>query len=250
MNSSANDADSSKAAIRISIVKGLFAISVSVGFAATLARMDWIRDGSVPTFDEAQQIVSLLTALVATLLSWDNYLQSVHTKPLRRFSRFAIDIMLVFIYMFLLMSSRHLSIFLWTLAAIFALYVIWDILTVREYFAQYVKGARNLLHPSSAKIISVYVRGARNERDTSRGPIITLSWAFYFIFLAAIITNVSLGHVIAACIFAFVGLVGYRLDKSRSSGKVGVGFNMIGRLLVVVFLLGLSFIYFYAQRAL
>ena len=70
-----------RAAIRADIVKRLFAVAISVGFAARLAQMDWVKNGTFPNFGEWQQNLELFTALVATLLSWDSYLLLSAVSP-------------------------------------------------------------------------------------------------------------------------------------------------------------------------
>src|SRR5260370_12000465 len=96
---------SDRAKIRDDLIRRLFAVAISIGFAATLIKMGWVEKGSVPTLPEWEQLCILLTGLIATVLSWDGYLASIAAKPLIGFWRFAIDIMLVFIYMFFLISS-------------------------------------------------------------------------------------------------------------------------------------------------
>src|SRR5207248_9539885 len=88
--------------IRADLIRRLFAVAISVGFATTVATMDCVRNGTPPTFAEWEQVSILITALIATVLSWDGYLLAIETRQLVGFWRYAIDIVLVFIYMLLL----------------------------------------------------------------------------------------------------------------------------------------------------
>jgi hypothetical protein len=81
--------------------------------------MPWVQNGRLPEPDEFNQTLALLTALLATVLSWDGHLLSMRYTPLFDFWRFLINIALAFIYMFLLMASVHPGCVLWTLAIIF-----------------------------------------------------------------------------------------------------------------------------------
>ena len=178
-----------RAAIRADIVKRLFAVAISVGFAARLAQMDWVKNGTFPNFGEWQQNLELFTALVATLLSWDSYLLSIKEKKLTAFDRFAIDVLLIFIYMFLLITSKYVPILICTVATIFLLYVLWDALSIRDYPDRYSSAFATPARASVAQIGSVYVGGFRGRVGVSRNPAITFSWAVYFCFLAGIRTQ-------------------------------------------------------------
>lgn len=237
--------EEAQAEIRNDIVRRLFAVAVSVGFAARLGLMPWVQDGTYPSADEWRQIAALITALIATLLSWDGYLLSIRNKPLNRFARFAIDVILIFIYMFLLIASRHLAILLWTLVVIFSLYVIWDILTVRSFPKQYDKSLNNATRASFREVVDVYFNGALGKPGVSRGPVITVTWAIYFAALAILIYKMASSNAYVTCLFAFVGLVGYRLDKRLSQKASDTKSAMIRRVSCVVFFIVVATSYFY-----
>lgn len=57
-----------RAEIREDFAKRLFAVAISVGFATTIARMEWIKLGEFPTAAEFDQILILITGLIATAL--------------------------------------------------------------------------------------------------------------------------------------------------------------------------------------
>lgn len=119
MHPAAEDVRQARADARADLVRRLFAVAISIGFGATLAPMNWVQNGRLPGPDEFDQTLALLTALLATVLSWDGHLLSMRSTPLFDFWRFLINIALAFIYMFLLMASVHPGCVLWTLAIIF-----------------------------------------------------------------------------------------------------------------------------------
>jgi len=197
------------------------AVAISIGFGATLARMKWVQAGRLPEPDEFNQTLALLTALLATALSWDGHLLSMRSTPLFDFWRFLINIALAFIYMFLLMASVHPGCVLRTLAIIFLLHVVWDVLTIREDVASYDHTLAGVSEPSAAQIWRVYVGGFVSKAQIQAGPVITLAWTIYFVLLAIIANGRADAHVRTACFFALVGLVGYRLDEARQRGSRG-----------------------------
>jgi hypothetical protein len=132
-----DDMQRARAEARADLIRRLFAVAISVGFAATLARMTWVQNGTLPNAAELNQTLILATALLAAVLGWDGHLLAMTDKPLFGFWRFLINLALVFIYMFLLMASAHPECLLWTLAVIFVLYVVWDVLAMRERISSY-----------------------------------------------------------------------------------------------------------------
>jgi hypothetical protein len=94
------------AELRHDFMRRWFAIAISVGFASTVVRMAWVQNGTWPAHPEAEQIARLFVALLATVLSWEGYLTSISEKKLFDFARYLIDILLVFMYLFLLLTSQ------------------------------------------------------------------------------------------------------------------------------------------------
>jgi hypothetical protein len=201
--------DEIRADLRGDLIKRLFAVAISVGAASTLAHMQWVIAGRWPDLGEWQQLAILGVAMTATVLSWDGYLMSIHDRPLLGFWRFAIDIGLVFIYMFLLMTSQHTTWWLPIHAITYTLYAIWDLLSVREYTKQYYGAPNN----DVATIRGVYWRGLRDINIESRGPIITLAWGIYFWGLVLINYDGLRDRIFITSLFALAGLVLYRRDK-------------------------------------
>ena len=240
-----------RAQIRDDFIRRLFAVAISVGFAATMTKMEWVENGSFPNKPEWEQLSILFTGLVATVLSWDGYLVSIKSKPLNGFGRFSIDILLVFIYMFFLISSKQPGFWLPTLAVVFVLYVIWDFLTVREHMGSYNASsvpadADDTYRATTCGVLSVYVDGFLGRPNVGRGPIITLSWALYFVVLAIMNLMTAEWQVFVTCLFAIPGLILYRWDKAaKPTGASVAGFPMWRRTLTILLLLGLAALYFY-----
>ena len=118
-----------------------------------------MQNGTLPNPAELNQTLILGTALLAAILGWDGHLLAMSDKPLFGFCRFLINLALVFIYMFLLMASAHPECMLWTLAVIFALYVAWDVLTMREQIARYDPALAGVPRATAAQIRNVYAGG-------------------------------------------------------------------------------------------
>lgn len=219
------------------LIKRLFAVAISVGFAATLTQMTWIKNGTLPDSSEWIEIVGLITALIATLLSWDGYLSAIEDRPLTSFSRFGIDVLLVFLYMIMLITSKRANFLLALLAFVFVLYAIWNILTVRDYIEKYDPDA-NVVSPAPiSAIFRVYVGGFTNRGGVRLSPVITSSWAVYFLALA-VIARKHPGQIIPACAFALAGLAIHRFEHRAQ--KLG----MLNRALMIVVLLIVALIYY------
>src|SRR5262249_56385320 len=132
-----------------------------------------------------------------------------------------------FIYMFLLMASVHPGCVLWTLAIIFFLHVVFDVLTIREDVASYDHALAGVNEPSAGQIWDVYAGGFAGKAQIEPGPVITLAWTIYFVLLAIVANGRADAHVRTACFFALVGLVGYRLAQAPRRG-LGAGMRRRG----------------------
>jgi len=203
---------------RSDLIRRLFAVAISVGAATTLYRMRWVLEGRPPCLAEYQQLLILVAAMTATVLSWDGYLWSVKQRPLRNFWRFTIDILLVFIYLLLLMTSQLLTWWLFIHALIYLLYALWDWLSVMDWTAAFYPPKT----PSrKITIRGVYVEGLRDGANESRGPIITIAWGLYFWALCGLNYLIvpwfnGLGlreYIVISTVLVVLGLYEYRQDK-------------------------------------
>lgn len=240
MSAVAKEPHELRAETREDFMKRLFAVAISVGFGFAVTRMEWVQKATVPQAPERGQIAIVLTALFATVLSWDGYLLSIRGKPLYSTWRFGIDIFLVFTYMFLLMTSMHGMFWLPILSVIFLLYVLWDVLTIREHYDKYylVPGTPKKAHIED--IVGVYWGGVAGGPQISRGPIITIIWCAYFVGLTLIARHYPDYNVYAACVLAITGLLLYRSDKQRKNSHYDRGYKMPFRLSAIILLLLLA----------
>lgn len=210
--------------IRKDFIQRLFTVAISVGFATTVASLHFIGAATWPDPAEQIQIAILFVGLYATVLSWDGYLVSISDKKLKGTTRFTIDIILVFVYMLLLISSKQPQFWLPLLAFVFFLYTVWDAFTISEHMAQYDS---SLVRPNGAAgtigdVVKVYWRSALDRPGTRRGAIITLVWATYFFGLFLLYMQQKFKdppderlEVFVTCLFAIAGLTFYRLDKKH-----------------------------------
>ena len=209
---------------REDFMKRLFAVAVSVGFASPLTRMDWIANGTAPDKGQWHQIVILVTALLATIGSWEGYFSAIGSRPLKGVWRFFVDITLVLIYMVLLISSLHPYLFLPILVVIFILYVIWDMLTIYEHTGHYYYSVADNM-PNRCVVATTYWRGIfpeTTEKAVRRGHIITVLWALYFSGLLIMRLVLNFDNIYVMCGMASLGLLGYRKNKRTeydSNGK-------------------------------
>jgi hypothetical protein len=220
-------------------MKRLFAVAVSVGFASTLTRMAWITNGTWPSCDEWPQMAVLLSALIATIGSWEGYFAAIDNRPLEGMLRFTIDIALVFIYMILLISSVHTYLLLPILVLIFALYIMWDSLTILEHPDYYYYDDANAI-PQNCVVFTTYRRGILSSRrvgSVRRGHIITALWAAYFFGLLAISHFVIFGSVYVICVMTWIGLIVYRLNKATPYDANGEERKKSGRTVLWIFIL-------------
>jgi len=194
--------------------------------------MRWVDEGRLPDLREWQQLSILCVAMIATVLSWDGYLVAIDERELKGFWRFAIDILLVFLYMFLLITSKHLTWWIFIHVITFILYVIWDILTIKEHIEKYYYDPK----PERLTIIGVYLGGLKDSAYVKRGPITTLTWTFYFLGLFLITRTGLKDYVFVTSVFAGCGLILYRRDKRLS-------FSMCRRLLTIIVTLVIAFLY-------
>ena len=203
------------------LIRRLFAVAISVGFAATLARMTWVQNGTLPGAAELNQTLILATALLAAVLGWDGHLLAMTDKPLFGFWRFLIN-----------------------LALVFMLYVVWDVLTMREQIASYDPALAGAPQATAAQVWNIYAGGFASRAQISPGPAITLAWAGYFVLLAIIANGRAYAHIRTTCVFALIGLVGFWIDAAPRRENGAGGHPMRRRILVILGALIAAAIYF------
>lgn len=217
-----------KAHNREDFMKRWFAIAVSVGFATALSRMPWIESQSIflmslpLDWNQINQIMRLVAAGTATLLSWDGYLLSIRTKPLTDSARFYIDVCLVALYLILLLTSASPNFWIGIHTFAFLIYIIWDFLSIKVHPAAYI--LNNEENYISRK--QIYGGVFRGSIDIYHGPIVTLTWPIYLLALSATYYGLfdaaeksSPVVTILYFLLTLFGLFGYRAAKQdRTSG--------------------------------
>lgn len=231
-------AEADAAEDRNDFIKRLFAVVISVGFATTVPNtLQWIVTFSRPDPVGAQSSALLLASLLLVVQSWEGYLASVRTYPLKDLTRFILDIILVFEYLLLL----HLSVeatdvthhkYFTCVLAIFFTYLAWDYFRVLAHKNIYsVKGPIDAFSPF---VRGLFVGGARYK-----GPSITLWWLVYFIITYKISHFTERIQIYLSFSAIVYGLIMYRLDKSF---RFEILSKITSVIIPIVILLGVKYI--------
>lgn len=215
---------------REDFMKRWFAIALSVGFATALSRMPWIENQLIFMTDraidcqQANQVMRLSAAGIATILSWEGYLLSIKTKPLIDAPRFYIDVFLVILYLILLLTSSSPHLWIAIHCFTFFIYIFWDFLSVKVHPSAYVLDEKDF-YQSRYKI---YLGAITGSKSIYHGLIVTLTWPFYL--LTLVVTYYFLFNRLERslpCVtflylaLVLYGLYGYRSAKGdRDSGVV------------------------------
>jgi hypothetical protein len=75
-------------------------------------------------------------------------------------------------------------------------------------------------------------------------PVITAAWAIYFLLLAMIAEGRANAHIRTTCVFALIGLIGYRLDGAWQGKWADDGSAMRRRSLVIMGVLIAALVYY------
>jgi hypothetical protein len=199
-----NPEPSSTAKAREDFIKRLFAVTLSVGVASQIGRImfdpshashqyDW-----QPVFDQWKTILLLAISLTIVVSSWEGYLGAIERLPLEDAFRFGIDIVLVFTYLMLTLSSQVYGLWFSIHTVIFFEYLVWDM--ARSNLDAYKQ--RQAVSP---------------QRRHQLSMTITIVWFldFVIIFLLENYTRYfdsSLGFIMIA-FAALAGVLLYRRDK-------------------------------------
>jgi len=193
---------------RNDFIKRLFAVAVSVGFAAHIDYLKWIASFSLPDETKGEGSALLLISMITVVASWEGYLASLRNLPLRDISRFVLDIIIVFEYLVLMTLYTEPSRFLTWLCVIFFSYLVWDYCRVYIYRQRYgVTNWFNAFFP--------FVLGLACGDKAYKGPSITFFWFLYFIMLAFIAHfNNKAGFWLSSLAMVY-GILVYRFDKAK-----------------------------------
>jgi hypothetical protein len=220
---------------RADLIKRLFAVIVSVGFASQLTQMKWIVDARWPAVNELPHILVLFLGLFLIIQSWEGYLTALEQHPLKRGSRFYLDVIIVFTYLVLLTTSGNLDIFLFIICVIFLEYAIWDFLTCADIDLERGCGAPSLFGYMRRVMTSTYESRSRERQNLS--TLIALIW-FIEIFLLYLELKQKAVYVTGCLLAIFVGLLIYRSDQASPRRAILLA---VAPLLCLVLLLYLYF---------
>jgi hypothetical protein len=232
-------AEAEAAGDRNDFIKRLFAVVISVGFATTVPNtLQWVVTISRPDSVTARSSALLLASLLLVVQSWEGYLASVRTYPLKDLTRFILDIVLVFEYLLLLHLSVDLNTdlthqkFLTCICIIFFTYLLWDYFRILSY--------KHIYHVDSHLDAFVpFVRGLFVDNPPYKGPSITLCWLLYFIVTCSISNFNGCVKFYSMFVAIVYGLIMYRLDKLR---RFGIITKIISALSPIVILIGIQYI--------
>ncbi|MBR0852136.1 hypothetical protein JQ543_30680 [Bradyrhizobium diazoefficiens] len=241
MSNEATAKEEPQAGFRLDLVRRLFAVAISLGVGTAIVRADWVTQGRWPVGQEREQIAIVLLALFATVLSWDGYLLSVTRKPLNDWLRFAIDVFLVFTYMFLLVTSNKSNFWLPIVCVMYALYVLWDALSILQFPTLFDASPEAKERAGILTMGRVFILAIFDRAGIDRGPLISLVWAAYFFALLAITRRFPAFNPYAALALAAAGMAIYRADKAKGRNEVR-GFTTFQRAAAFIVLLLAAFL--------
>ena len=119
---------------RKDFIRRFVAVAVSVGFASRLIHMSWIDDiNKLFEREQIEQLVRLATGIFVVVSGWEWYHRDLKDRPLNYPWRFYIDVAVVTYTIVFLYASNNEGIWLFSLVAIFGLYVLWDIAALIEF---------------------------------------------------------------------------------------------------------------------
>lgn len=121
----------------ISLIDPLFAVAIHIGLAETVFITKWFHEGRLPESAEWFPLLVFLVAFFNLLSSWFGYHLSIARRPIKDDWRYVVDVLLVCLYAASMAAAEHLGVVLILFSAIWALYAVWDVLKVREYYSEY-----------------------------------------------------------------------------------------------------------------
>jgi hypothetical protein len=152
---------------RNDLVARFVAVAISVGFASSLSKMLWLIFGRVPYPWEWEGLLRLLTALFVAITGWEWFHRDVDPNrdvdlgTVKSWLRFLLDISVVVVSLILLLSFQTERLWLYSLAMIFLLYVLWDILSGRNE----AKKVNSVWSAYFIILIVITIRFPLHERD-------------------------------------------------------------------------------------
>ena len=181
---------------RSDLIRRMFAVVVSVGFAGALVRSPWIEHQRFPEGAEWQSLLCLGAVLVLILSSWEGFNRH-RAKTDAYLPVFCVDLALVLIYLVMLLLSSNPHALLRLVTGVFFLYVVWDIFVLSKF----------------------------HERDSVRRCFISSMWCFSFL----VITNLANPYAKPAFAAATVAVAAlwFRARAMRSISRTLLGICVI-----------------------
>jgi len=112
-------------------------LATAMTFATGTALHDYADMFRMP-YEYALQIALIILSYVIIVTSWLHYSMSIENYPYRLnwgILRFIVDIMIVFLYMWLLLVTLEFQDYVLSVIVIFSLYTVWDALRLVEYWS-------------------------------------------------------------------------------------------------------------------
>lgn len=237
---------------RKDLVKRLFAVAISVGFAARVVGLD--RRDKPLTCVEWEQVVFLITALLVVLLCWDWYHRDIERIKYKYVGRFLLDVALTFAYlMFLYSAGFGLGVWSFFLFFIFILFVTWDILAIWEHPREYGCNARRGFR---ANVASVYDDGQNRPSSVNRAPYVNFCWMLYFFgvwafgqhsafpsstdqpacSLSEFLPLMVLQRTLIPCVFVLAGILFLRCDGNAQGEQKYARWNKMRPIIILILL--------------
>lgn len=113
---------------RSDLIRRLFAVVLSVGFAGAIAGAPWVQEQRVPTGSEAEALSLLGAGLILIVGSWERYHQAIRSD--RSFLLFFVEVLLVLSYLLPLLLYRHPLTFIVSFVIIYFLYCVWWVINL------------------------------------------------------------------------------------------------------------------------
>lgn len=194
-----SEIEKKKVEYREDFIKRLFAVTISVGFAAQVTNII-SKSGLNVSYAVTQhwkELFLLLIAMVAVVGSWEGYLTSILKRPLERF-RFYLDVVIVFAYLLLMLCSHLYDFWYDILAFIFGLYAVWDVGSMLS--TKFGNASKNPI---------MDVPWYKNSL------LITGIWLILFLVIAISPHGVTNAGFVLTASSALMGVIFYRVDKDR-----------------------------------
>jgi hypothetical protein len=209
---------------RKDLVKRLFPVAISVGLAGPLVQMPWLVDGSIPTWQEAEQLARIFLSLLFVLMSWDWFDKDVENSPPTTLGRFLNDVAIVLAYMLLLILARSETTWTMDLVLIFVLYIFWDVLSAFDQTGGWFSNLRKNYKDAFVRNISQWFSNLRkNYKDafvrnfsqkTDAVPAINLCWLLYFFGILMLQNLLPYRNPWATIIIMLISFVVLRIETS------------------------------------